>query len=1379
MTETGNNNKTLLTADKISEAGIVENLLELVAIGEIPARTQNEALKAIRDANTGTANRTAITNLAKELVTAMESGEGSKLVAARKNMISQVAKLAGVTDISAKPGEAPIEFQGTPEIADDGSVVENLTTGTNKEIGQLLGMMMSVKHGHWEKPSDRPAITADLNKRLQKSVSELKTLQQTEKRVNKPIQDLLNKLVKQKKLTREEAKSLLELHPDQEDFEKILHEIIAPFLTGNDNATADAIRKTITKDAGQRKQIDEALRAKIVEYRKIMNEIGEDLNTEAARHFELQRLGRYVGFDIKAGKVLRVKDRRKKLEKKQIQGGKTVWVEVKDSKGNFLYENIYRTATIKKVTYSDLNYQDKDGNPVKIPSNDPLVEVEYIDETPDERGIKNKLTEEYPASTLKQLADENEITEVITPVNETDDMSGELSQLAQLIGREIKQGDELEYTSHAYGEENKAGTPKTVQVVGFTKKKDDYATDNQKTYVELSNPVVTGSEPTTELKKILSLEEFVRWYKRVNASEKMDLQLLRSRLQQEFAERNSTYPDRDPNMYPPITVEPGELLYYDKGDASPPTYLIKNVSEEGIEFDNKEILSPTAFFKWVKDNHVEKKTAKSEAAKKAALITDPVKKMKVQELEEQIKEREIADEKLKREEANAVHPSTTETSPPPSNFIRKLYNETYFVRGGDIYEIGKEIFEYIKRYMDRTGKERVGKVGDMMLSPIHRQLGAEFQTLATSAETENVNRYKEQYSNFGVYQLYDRLSRTGNVDELKAILYTLADKGAIRWEDQTVIDAINRVGVAKSGYTHIPNYNEELIGKNLDMFWGEQTFNELKTKNNSSYGSVKSSFQEEARRLENDPEHKGGLVVKMRQMLFQHMKGEWVDPAEYEGYLHYAIQAGKLTFSDKVYFLFMGLGAMSPDGDPYSGKPLLNFARMSDLEGQLLNNFPIIDYFTTSKVQEYDKDGNMVLDEKGKPSKKAMNIHYVHKIMRDHVFNSLSKNRIESPADLKPPEDFIRYVERDMLMNEDVIVRMAQKASGNMSNWDHDDFHMFASRLGESQMENVATPGAAKQASIAGVKNTFVGINHYTNIFMEEFMTAQATGNKKEADINLTNMVNTVRSFVRLEAILDTRYYHTIHDRMRLTNELDSFAGVDGERDRTVRDFNYEMRGFVDGMIDQMKGINPAALAAVNADPSMFANLEQEWEIVKSNYGATQEAQQRRQQEAVKNFGRDFSSAIGIAQSAIGNEGIVRMIEAVQFKKDGTRLVKGLKKREEGKDDGTVNKTAQLEKPNPESFKTQLNAIENLRRELASTGGKTEAQINAEKDARTEAVMKAIREGKTEGLSHDDSALLNRLIDKLNEQLHPGSTRAPATPSGTGTGGTGTGGTYP
>lgn len=1101
----------------------------------------------------------------------------------------------------------------------------------------------------------------EINRKLEKINKELLKIKDEYEKANTPIMEMLAELRKKNVITKSEGEEIMDLMLEAKDdqgnphFEKKWEELTKNIAEKSEDPEVMAkllLNKKL--EAQTFSEVSKRAEALFGELNGVLNQAREYLMQEVQRQNALKFASRELGIPLEKGKEIRFKDERPVQDEKGNLK--------KDAKGNYLREPIYRRMTILDVSFGEIETQTADGKTVKTPDTTPTVKVEIVDEWPDKQGRIQKIEETTTPAELKKRIDYLEMSEFIADRQDTLETDLEISEMEILTGFPVKIGDTFEYREYTNNVHDKLeGHDKTVKVLDIRKQKVEFFNkpesqrkDVGETVIELDKEVVTGTYPKMVTKKVLTLGEFAKWKNRMEAQKPITLKEARKELLLEAESRNKKY-QRKPEQFPPILLEPHEQLYY---DIEPPkSFKIATVEDDAITLANGAKYTPATFINWVKRNEVEKKTTETEATTEPPTETEPPSDTEAPPetpTEPPLDTEPPPDEPPTPNPTNPEMDNSEETTiPPSSSYLRTLWTNTHFFSLADMYEMGKVLWDFYTKTRDRRIKNKVGVVGEKIFGSLYDPLGAEFKTIKQNSENERVNYYKEAYSNFGVVELYQRLSTTTNKDELKALFITLASKGAIRWESKLLWDAINRVVQRAGGAGYITNYDEDQIAKTLDGWWGEQSFNDWKNQNNNAYGNTKNSFKQEANRLENDPQKKGGLQGHLQHLLLKHRNGEYVDPAVYEGYLHAAIEMGRLTFEGKIYFLFMGLGLKDQGIAGYSGKPLLTFSRISEIEGGLLNNFPIIDYFTSEKVPMYDNSGNPILDAKGNPVKGKMDKNYVAHIIDKYLrYEDLNK-----ASEFSPGEPFVRFVQREMMAGPTVYKRI-EKASMNMSRWDHDDFQMFAPHLGERAIENLTSGlGPAAQGSTEAVRNALVGFNHFSNIYIDEF-TSNAGKNTEKADFNMAKMVKGLSSYVRLSAILDDRFHHGVHDRNRKSkSELNEFAGSDSSR--TVLTHMGEIDQFLGMLFEKMNN----EFESRGVSPNPFSKLHNNWNVNKiylEHFGSTERNKQLEQADALRTFGTDFGTAMSKASEVMSQGEIASIISGIQGTGGKDGLVKGI-----------------------------------------------------------------------------------------------------------------------
>lgn len=1173
---------------------------------------------------------------------------------------------------------------------------------------------------------------SEINGALEAANKEMLAAAAAEKDSKKRTREILQKLIQQKKITQVEAQEFMDLDARDPKFESQWQQLTHELTT---TATREDLH-TIKAEAYAAVKLQDDCFNKIKAVHEAMAEAEKHINLKVSRERTLAQHSRDIGFDIKVGKEVRFKTYRTIL----LPDGK-----VKK-------EPIYRRAIIRDVFFDDIDIVDAKGKEKKLPSLEPTISLQYTDEWRDAEGNQNGGVEQLSAAALKRMADNQEMCEIIEDRQDTDDTSEELEQLKQILGQEIKEGDIFEYLDIGTDESgNHKHENRSVQIVSIYKAEDPFFNEENSqrkghkvTMISLSEPVVVATNPSLIQKKELTLGEFAKWKKRVEAQKPIDLKELRTQLTQENKDRNSRY-KRKAKQYPPIKAETGEVLYADTDPQK--TFLIQDVNDETgqITLDNGGIYTPANFLAWVKRNEIEKKDADAEAEKKTAGLEDdnPNKQKILQEakdkVEEELNKRRNPPPNLLKDDDNVVQP-------PGGSYIRQLWNDTYFMSGGNLYALGKEIIDFIKRWMERREKNTIGAVGNAMLTPIWGQMGAEFKALQQQAENERVQRFMDSYEQYGYGDLYGQLQKTSNRDELKALFKAMSAKGWIRWNDPVLWAAMSRVGRKKDASYFVNTYDEEKFREILDAFWGDGSYADFRSQNDSAYNSEKGKIVEYAKKLENDPSQMGGVKARLQTMLAKHMRGEYVPAEQYEGYIHFAIQYGKLTFADKVYFILMGLGAEGPAGGDYPGRTILDFGRVSSFGTELLGNYPIIDYFAApgANLIQRDKNGEIKKDRAtGEPMRGQMSQNIVKYIINKYIEKDAKTSiyNLKNPGQFNAGDSLINFIETEIMSNEGVCVRM-DKASRDISMWDHEDFHMNAPQLKENQIEQITKEaGGNQKSSVPGIRNAISGLNHFIRLDLDQYMRDMKKGKAGEADQHLVSSMDRMLAFIRLHAVLDNRCRHGIHDRIRLGRELKQCSGVDSSR--FVSDQIDEMNGFMNGLIGEM----------IKVDPASFKRISEEWNLLRNPVNFRQ---QKKQEEIALRFSTTLSDAMARLKEKVGNNGVFDIVRKIQGEGSANeQLIKGIQARvltkEEIQEQST--KKASFERMQMSDVRDNVETLERLRLQMQTRGQLTPEKMQEEREVRLSTIINNVKQGKYGMITDSDKALLEKEIANLQRQV--------------------------
>ncbi|MBD3328832.1 hypothetical protein GF340_06065 [Candidatus Peregrinibacteria bacterium] len=1216
-----------------------------------------------------------------------------------------------------KPNKEPMFPKSVPEIQ----------TKIEKQMESLIGTAIALRNGEKRKKERNEEKIAEVTKLAE----DFKTLGGLEKRSRQKTKQILGHLKNIGQITEEQAQEMFNLHADTENFNEKWNALVQPLQIEKKENLLDTIKSETIESAKLEKKLIEL----ITQLDKLVGEAGDYINEMAIRERTLESYSQTMGIPVEEGRTFRMQVKRPVYKRITDDTGAEVLVPAEGANGEFKYETVYRRATIKKIEWKDLEMDFSDGTTKHIKPLSPVVTVEFEDEWPDSTGIQYKATEEVPLSQLAYAADVQNMTEIIEENDDPSDYQDALKQLKTILQTEVKEGDTFEYRAfHTDQNGRTIGENKTITINKIFKEDDpnfkDALSDNlrKQTFVELDQDVIVGNEPQVTRKRKLSLGEFAKFYKRVNALKPISLKECRKQLIDENKERNRKY-NRKAKHFPPILLQPGEPLYTDTDPNQ--TFRIGNVDDKGnIELTNGLIFTPATFLSWVKNHEIEKMDDDALADRAVDLMPDGDEKE-----EERKKAKEAAAKRVKNagNKGDTVDgPTTTNDGkerikPKSASYFKKLLNNTYVLSGKNTYALAKEVFDFIGRTMDRREKNRVGAVGNMIFSPIYNQLGEEYKRMQQNAENDEVNRITQAMEQYGFGDCMERLAATSSKDELKALLQVMSKKGWIVWGDPVLWKAIDRVGKKVSGYKAMATYDEDLIRYNLDSFYGQNTYFDLKRQNDSGFKSEKSTFQEEARQMEVD--EKGGILARMKGMLADHMNGEYVSPARFEGYLHFVIEQGKLSFEDKLYFLMMAMGATCQVPGPRYGRTILTFDRMNEMEAGLLNNFPPIEYFLADKELKYDEFGRVIVDGSGKPVRGPVDKNHVRELIRQYIeSDNKPLHQCTKPEDFTWGSNLTNFIERKMMFHKKVSNRLTEKASRNFSNWDHDDMHQFVPHVSETNVEQITIPaGGTPQTSNAGMKNIFTGMNNNTKVCAEEYLKAMKSGDTDAANEYMLKMVKGMRSFIRLHAIVDSRYHHTHNERTRFSaRDFDAFAGADSGK--KVSTHVREMNQYIENLINDM----------IKKSPSDFAPLMDSWQIVKSKYSHADRQGQSIQQDEVSRFGEKIEDALRRYEDMYGTQELSNLVGR------NVKYVTGYGERADTKaSEDEEERLLRIRKIDYEDIKDKAAKIEEFRSKEKKGGLLSKEEIAKRKKSRLENILKRVKAGKMHSLTNEEKNILD------------------------------------
>lgn len=671
--------------------------------------------------------------------------------------------------------------------------------------------------------------------------------------------------------------------------------------------------------------------------------------------------------------------------------------------------------------------------------------------------------------------------------------------------------------------------------------------------VVLSAPVITlraDEDPHARLMsdrqtREMSLGEFLKWSRRTDmVPEIPTLDLLREYLGH-HNKVNNTAKGRDSTLYPQLPIQPGDILvkHGAKGDSKKSPYKIKSATNNGIDFADGTHMSLPQFFGWVRDNDVVSGNPDDMANREGAAA---------RRLEESPAPPSDASDKTKKGwwhnfldgiKFDGKNPFALEKDRPYGP-IEEMWQEYMFLSVKDLIGLGKAIIEFVKRKHQARSKMRYSNLGKY-LPP--RALGTEMERINQQAETEEVNQYKEAMAQWGTWQVLGKLHSTSSRYEAKACFIVLTEKGELRWDDIGMWKCLNRLTSSQTTKgaalyikpTHEPQIDpktgrlvngEDRTKEAIDALYGEGQWSEWFSKNITGYNNAKNAFEFKGKQLEGDPKGSGGLAGELTRLLSDWKVGKYVNPMEYEELIDFGIKYGKMSAEQKIFFLFEGITARCPGG-PMQGMTLLHLDRIGDLDGKWLNQFPLLDFFTSPYPKTMDP--RYLSGELKKPPEGKYKVEDFERL-KDAFFSKESK-ACESGL------EFSKFLWEYMLIDPYFRKRLS-KGLRRADNMDHDDAHIYVPPSSMEEIEKLTGSYNGTQTffTIEGYKNAYGGYNQFlvslSNI-RDELGEMEKKGlkvDKSTYEENDNQMLDAVRGYFLYDAYLSGRKDQHTASRARL-----------------------------------------------------------------------------------------------------------------------------------------------------------------------------------------------------------------------------------------------------
>ncbi|MEK7529226.1 MAG: hypothetical protein AAB592_05660 [Patescibacteria group bacterium] len=1068
-----------------------------------------------------------------------------------RNFNPEVIRLARIALLDGKPSQEELVEKLLKGSLDSSTFLRQMEQLENEE--QSWKEIFSVQRQIREKIAHLQSRTQSYidvipaeRQRFQAHLIHVRALNTNDARLDVQMKQYLGQLSRGENgrppvLSPESAKALYELDPDSANFDTDFKNLTSDL--GDDSATKKIVSKIFDMKREER-DIVRHFKRLVDELESILERNTRDVQREANKKRMLKLACSVTGIRLRSGTTIRYQ-----------------------APGLFsLFGGRSETTTIQNVAFEEVPIRDKtSGKVIGYSVGAPLITLA--------NGT------EMPVGRFKKWVDATDAIEEINGITDVMDRIG-----WDVLGLDLKPGTSL-YVPRKHRKAN--GELETVpEIVTIRDVKDGVISFATPIFIQ-KGPTEDGQSLEQELVESLSFGEFAKWYQRMEVEKSMELEGLRDVLA-----RYNTYFNKEYNIgkreNPPIGIMPGELLYF--ADGSDQKFTIQDISGDRIVLeDGKGSFSYPEFFFWVKNNNVqrypeeegkmnEKDKAKDLSGKKGAI--DAAKDLKDKEDKKPGPSALEGRAKTIEELALGEHGTLM-------GHIQHAWASTTILSLMDCWNLTIAIKEFIERKHDRRSKMRYATIAQKLPGT----LGTEFGRIAESAEHEEVNHYKEAMEHWGVFHIKHTLHSTNSKDEAKACMITLVEKGELRWDDPGVWSTLNRLTASyteRGAELYIPTDIdkqpfgtdvEQLMKNSMDALWGDGQGNEWWSKNINTYNSNKSAYEHKGKQLDSDPKNTGGLGAEEARMLESWCKGNYVNPHEYEEMVEFAIKYGKMTAEEKMFFLFAGVSADCgadevPPGSHHYGT-LLHIDRPSALDGEWLNQFPVLDYFRQRKRIDPLFKTKRPVGPDGRPiafTKEEFGKFWHHwkeegaKQVIEENIERRKNGQPDLPPDwysYRPGKAFKKFFWEEIMLDPMVRVRLSKglRASRKM---DHDDTHMFIPPATVAEIESL-TKGPAGGGELnftpEGYANAYPGYNQF---FTSTYLRLQEYKKDAEEKKRLVKVIrNSIQSFITYDAIMDERL-HKLEGPNRgrlLDHHYDKVAVVDGSCH--VRLHQDQLRNFI------------------------------------------------------------------------------------------------------------------------------------------------------------------------------------------------------------------------
>lgn len=227
-------------------------------------------------------------------------------------------------------------------------------------------------------------------------------------------------------------------------------------------------------------------------------------------------------------------------------------------------------------------------------------------------------------------------------------------------------------------------------------------------------------------------------------------------------------------------------------------------------------------------------------------------------------------------------------------YLRRMWSETTFVSLDDVLKVFKDGWAYLKERRELR-RDRVAALIGEAISPTER-MSDYFEGLKQSVQNRDISKWKEIYKDKDPDSLNKILDHAEDLNQVKALFEIKAETyGDFFFRSEQSKEAIRKVsGKRVDTYYQAKDIYDDLYGR------GEA--DGLERKNASTRKGKVSESADMAKSNADD------LEIEWMKMIaaVQEEPPQWVDSAKFEGFIHYALTAGKSYLRAVLWMIIKG-----------------------------------------------------------------------------------------------------------------------------------------------------------------------------------------------------------------------------------------------------------------------------------------------------------------------------------------------------------------------------------------------------------------------------------------------------------------------------------------